>query len=190
MSAVETHGRRVPARVRRFAPWIAGLILIVGIAAAIVVFVPSRNNSPPQVAPSSPPPKPAAKPKSVPLPADAKDVARLFVRTAVARANLAAAWKIAGPNIRGGLTYKEWLTGNIPVVPFPLKSLQLAPFKIDYSHRDDALIEVALLAKPGAKIKSQVFYLQLKRIGPAGSRHWVVDGWVPRSAPMVPLAPG
>jgi hypothetical protein len=188
MSAVETPERRIPARVRRFAPWIGGLILIAGIVIAILAFAPNRN-SPPQVAPS-PPPQPAAKPKSAPLSADAKAVARLFVKTAVARKDLAAAWKIVGPNLRGGLTYTEWLTGNIPVIPYPIESLRLAPFKIDYSHEDQALLEVALLPKPGTKAKSGIFYLKLKRIGPAGKQHWVVDSWVPRAAPMVPLGTG
>ncbi len=33
-------------RVRRFAPWIAGLLLAAGIATAVVTFVPSRNAAP------------------------------------------------------------------------------------------------------------------------------------------------
>ncbi len=127
------------------------------------------------------------KQKSVPLEGAAKDVARLFIKSAVARTNLAAAWKIAGPNLRGGLTYREWLTGNIPVVPYPLTSLAVAPFKIDYSYRDRALIEVALLPKTGAKIKAQTFYLELKRIaGSGGKRRWVVDNWLPRGSTLVP----
>ena len=188
MSAVETRGKRVPAQVRRFAPWIGALILIAGIALAIVAFAPNRNPTP--TVASSAPPKPAPKAKAVPLSNDAKGVARLFVQTAVARKDLGAAWKIVGPNLRGGLTYKEWLTGNIPVIPYPIESLRLAPFKIDYSHADQALIEVALLPKAGSKAKSGIFYLKLKRIGPVGKQHWVVDSWVPRAQPMVPLGPG
>ena len=92
-------------RVRRFAPWIAGLLLAAGIATAVVTFVPSRNAAP-QVL-SQTPPKVPVKQKSVPLEGAAKDVARLFIKSAVARTNLAAAWKIAGPNLRGGLTYRE-----------------------------------------------------------------------------------
>jgi hypothetical protein len=83
------------------------------------------------------------------------------------------------------------LTGNIPVVPYPLKSLATARFKVDYSHANDALLEVALLPKAGAKIKGQIFYLGLKRIrGPSGKRHWVVDSWVPRSSVLLPQSAG
>jgi hypothetical protein len=188
-NAVNTgrNARRVPARVRRWAPWIGGLILIAGVAAAIIQLAPNRNPAP-EVTSSAPPQKPVVE-KKVPLRADATTVARKFLKTAVARADLAAAWEIVSPNLRAGLTRKEWLTGNIPVVPYPIKSLATARFKIDFSHANDALIEVALLPKAGAKIKGQIFWLGLKRIrGPGGQRRWVVDSWVPRSSTLVPRA--
>jgi hypothetical protein len=175
----------VSARLRRFAPWIGGLLLAAGIVAVIVAFAPNRN-PPPQFTPKTPP-KADVKEKSVPLGKPAKSVAQQFVLNAVGRKNLPAAWKISGPNIRGGLTYTEWMTGNIPVVPYPIASLKFAPFKLDYSYRNEALIEVAMLPKAGAKIKPQIFFLQLKRVlGPGGKRHWIVDNWVPRSSALVP----
>jgi hypothetical protein len=153
--------------------------------AAIVAFAPNRN-PPPQVI-SKTPPKAPVKEKSVPLGAVPKSVAQQFVLNAVGRKNLAAAWKISGPNVRGGLTHTEWMTGNIPVVPYPIASLKFAPFKLDYSYRNEALLEVAMLPKAGAKIKPQIFFLQLKRMaGAGGKRHWVVDNWVPRSSALVP----
>ena len=187
MSAVESQRRRVPARLRRLAPWIGGLLLVGGIAAAIVAFVPDRNGTPQVI--SKTPPRVAVKQKTVPLGAAPKAVARTFLKTAVARVDLAAAWKISGPNIRGGLTHAEWMTGNIPVIPYPIESLATARFKIDYSYRNEAVLEVVLLPKAGAKIKPQIFVLGLKRVrGPGGNRHWVVDTWVPRSSTLVPRA--
>jgi hypothetical protein len=184
-SAADIERRRLSERLQRLAPWIGGLVLLAGIIAAIVHFAPNRNPAP-QVL-SKTPPKAPVKEKSVPIEAAARVVAADFVRTAVARTDLAAAWKISGPNIRAGLTRAEWMRGNIPVVPYPIKSLELAPFKIDYSYRDDALLEIALLPKESAKIKPQIFFLELKRIaGPSGTRHWVVDDWVPRSSALVP----
>jgi hypothetical protein len=187
-NVVDTQRRKVPVRLRRLAPWIGGLLLVGGVVAAIVTFVPDRNPAPQASSPT--PVRKPVKEKTVPLSAAETSVARQFLKTAVGRGDLASAWKIAGPNIRGGLTYKEWLTGNIPVVPYPIKSLATARFKIDYSYRNRALLEVALLPKPGANIKPQVFYLGLKRVpGPGGKRHWVVDNWVPRTATLVPRAP-
>ena len=63
----------------------------------------------------------------------------------------------------------------------------MARFKIDWSYRDEAGLEIALLPKASAKIKPQTFFILLKRVtGGGGKRHWVVDSWVPRSATLVP----
>ena len=185
-SAIGTRGGGLPRRVRRAAPWLGGAVLVAGIALSIVHFAPNRN-APPQRLTTTPVRVPA-KPKRVPLQPVETAVARQFLKTAVARADLAAAWKIAGPNVRGGLTYKDWLTGNIPVVPYPLDAIATARFKVDYSYADEALLEVALLPKPGAKIKPQIFFLGLKRVAGPHRKHWVVDTWVPRSSTLVPRA--
>ena len=70
--------------------------------------------------------------------------------------------------------------------PYPVGSLKLAPYKIDYSYVDEATIEIALLPKAGAKIKPQLFSLLLNQVrGADGKRHWIVDNWVPISHPFV-----
>jgi hypothetical protein len=186
---VHVERKRFSSRVKHLAPWIAGLLLAAGIVVAIVRFAPNRNppsQSPNQAQSKAPhPAKPT--PKTVPLGKDTTAVARQFLKTAVARKDLDAAWKIAGPNIRGGLTHKAWMTGDIPVVPYPIKSLAVARFKIDWSYANQAGLEVALLPRDNAGVKPQVFFILLKRVGPAGKKHWLVDTWVPKSAPLVPL---
>lgn len=72
-----------------------------------------------------------------------------FIKTAVARKDLEAAYPLVGPSIKQGMSLAEWKTGNIAVIPFPLDKLDFAPFKVDYAHPDDVLMEVALLAKGG-----------------------------------------
>jgi hypothetical protein len=172
--------------LRQLAPWLGGLLLVAGVVMGIITLAPGPKAQP--SSPVTPTPPPTPPPKSVPLTAAATNVAREFVLTAVARQDLAAAWKISGPNIRAGLTYAEWKTGNIPVVPYPIGSLKLAPFKIDYSYANEATIEIALLPKASAKIKPQLFALGLKRVRGAGGKwHWVVDNWVPISHPFVRL---
>jgi hypothetical protein len=45
-----------------------------------------------------------------------------FVKDAVRRENLAAAWALAGPDLRGGTTYKAWVAGTGVTVPtFPVR---------------------------------------------------------------------
>ena len=46
---------------------------------------------------------------------------------------------------------------------------------------------MALLPKDAAKVKPQIFYIGLKKVGKGRSR-WLVNYWVPRAAPAVPTA--
>ncbi|HKG44570.1 MAG TPA: hypothetical protein VKB10_10060 [Gaiellaceae bacterium] len=122
-------------------------------------------------------------PKTAKLDPDARRVARDFIKTAVARKNLGAAYPLAGPMIRQDQTLKEWMTGNIAVIPYPVDAVEFAPMKIDYSYPREAQIQVALLPKDGANVKSQLFIATLVK---NGQGQWQVNSWVPRSSPMIP----
>jgi hypothetical protein len=120
-----------------------------------------------------------AKPKSVKLEPGAERVTTRFLQTAVPRKNLAEAWKIAGPHVRGGLTLKQWLTGTIPVVPFKVNERTSARMAIDFSYKNRAQLEV-FVSNPGEK--GIIFFADLiKRNG-----NWIVDGWVPRGSTPIP----
>lgn len=166
--------------------WVSLVVLVAGIIAFLVAFLSNTGRS--LDAPlSNRPAKDVSKvPDTVKLPSGARRVAGEFILTAVARKNLRKAWAISGPHIRQDMTLKEWLTGNIPVVPYPADAIDKAPMKIDYSYENQALIEVALLPKQGEKIRPTIFFLTLIRVGPAGHKHWLVDGWVPRVSPKIP----
>jgi hypothetical protein len=156
---------------------VAGVVLL-------FAFGPNKNAAPDTVS-NVPADLPAPQIKA-PISPAARKVAVRFVQTAVARKHLAEAWNLVGPNLRGGLTRKEWLTGNNPVVPYPISELDIAPYKVDYSFTDSATLEVALLPKAGSKVKPQIFFLGLIKVGKGPSAHWVVDNWVPRGSPVVP----
>jgi hypothetical protein len=53
--------------------------------------------------------------------------------------------------------------------------------KVDYSYKNEALIEVALLTKPKSGVKSQLFTMTLDKV----NGKWVVNQWAPRSVPFV-----
>ena len=125
-------------------------------------------------------------PKSVKLDPAVKTLARDFIETAVARKNLAHAYTLVGQDIKQGQTLKQWMTGNIAVVPYPADAIDVAPFRIDYAYPREALIEVMLLPKAKAKIRATDFYLGVKKIGTGAKAHWVVTSWVPHVSPMVP----
>jgi hypothetical protein len=174
-------------RTQRYLFWVSGLVLAAGIAAVLIVFLGNTGHS--EQAPfTNKPVQKVQKPgKNVPLDPQARSVAGTFILTAVQRKNLPRAWKIVGPGIRQGMTYKQWVTGTIPVVPF-LDKIKLAPIHVELSTKNYALVLVDLLPV-SKKVKPQVFLLELKKVGTGKDSHWVVDSWAPRSAPTIPNNP-
>jgi hypothetical protein len=85
------------------------------------------------------------------------------------------------------MTYKEWLTGTIPVVPF-LDEIKLAPIKVDLSEKNHALLEVILIPKSN-KLRAEIFTLDVNKVGKGKDAHWVVNSWAPRSHPTIPNNP-
>jgi hypothetical protein len=126
----------------------SALLLAAGIIAAVVAFAPNKNAEPERV--SNEPAQLPAKETKAKLPDEAKQVARRFVQTAVARKNLAEAYDLVGPNIRGNLTREEWLTETSVILPD--RQARRAPFR-STTRTDEALIEVALLPKENAGVK-------------------------------------
>ena len=173
-------------RFNRALPWIGATVLAAGGVTFLGVFYGNTGKSLETPAPKrqtiyKPPPK------SGKLPQEARQVAARFILTAVARHDLAAAWKISGPQIRQGLTFREWMSGTIPVVPYPVTQLDLAPFRVDYAYKNEAQLQVALLPKDGVKMKPQRFVMVLIAVGSGKNRRWLVDLWAPHSPPPVPV---
>lgn len=109
----------------------------------------------------------------------ARAVARKFVLTAVARKNLKDAYALAGPGVREGMTLKQWMTGNIAVVPYLVNDRTSARIGIDQSYATSAQLEV-FLDTPHQR--GRIFFMTLiKRDG-----KWLVDSWAPRGSPGIP----
>ena len=77
--------------------------------------------------------------------------------------------------------------GQIPVVPF-LDPIKVAPMKVDLSEKNHAILEVILVPK-SSKVKSQIFTLDVNKVGKGKEAHWVVNSWAPRSMPTIPNNP-
>lgn len=100
----------------------------------------------------------------------------LFIDTAVARKHLDRAYRIAGPELLQGMSRREWLRGNIPVVPFPV--LGVAAWNLAYAYRNDVALQFSLLARPGTlSIVGKTFTIELKRRRDASP--WRVVSWSP-----------
>jgi hypothetical protein len=188
----------------RALPWLSALVLIAGVVAFVVVKVAGDNGSSSTSATpaassqsgtkASSGAKAATGTKSAAatkaragaatkkaqlanFDASAKDVAGKFILTAVQRKNLAQAWPLAGPNIRAGTTYKEWLTGDIAVVPF-LDPIKGASYRLTARHANALDLQVLLYAKNPKKVPIP-FEMTLQRVGAGKARHWVVNNWWP-----------
>jgi hypothetical protein len=183
-------GLRSARRFVRLFPWFSGLVLVAGIVAVVIVFA-FRDSAPKEAATPLTPGKPTVvnpNPKEVPVPRAAKLVAGKFILTAVQRKHLDQAWKLAGPGVRGGLTYKEWLTGNIPVVPW-FGQIGTAPLSVDYSYRNEVAFTIVIAPKKGTQGQADTFKMVLQPRGKGAKKHWVVQEWVPYEPPPIPANP-
>jgi hypothetical protein len=174
-------------RGRRTAFWVGLAVLVTGVAAATIAFFGDTGTKVPETK-SNVPATLYTPRKQVPLDKAARRTAGRFLLTAVPRKNLAESYELTHPELRQGLSLKEWLTGNIPIQYYPADNLEVATFKVDESYTDEAIIEVALLPKKGEKIKPQIFYIGLKKVGSGPAAEWKVNYFAPRSPPAIPNA--
>jgi hypothetical protein len=187
MSADSIFEHREPIRKpgwRKALPWVV-VVLVVGAVIGVIGWRFANTGTSTATPFTNKPALDVSKvPPTVKLTPGATRVARRFIESAVARKNLASSYPLVTNEIRQGQSLKSWKTGNIAVVPYPVVDVKYAPMKIDFSYPAEAMIEVALLPKPGIKTRGQLFIMDLvKRDG-----KWLVNSWVPRSSPPVPSA--
>ena len=101
-----------------------------------------------------------------------------FIRTAVARQDVARSWSLAAPSLKVGVTRKEWNRGDLPVQPYPALDKGLGRWDfVEYSYTDTIGLEVFLLPKPRSGYSAMTAAVELVR------RHdgrWLVDYWMPK----------
>jgi hypothetical protein len=168
----------------RWLPWLAGLVLVAGIAASLVVFL-RDGDSGKAVTPVSGGSTQQPVARRVPLAAATTRVARRFILTAVARKQVGAAYDLVGPELKQGMSRAEWARGEIPVVPYPVSPNGITELKVDLSEADHALLEFVLVPRSGDKTKPQRFAIELRTHGKGNAKHWLVAGWVPLGAPPI-----
>ncbi|MBA3843656.1 MAG: hypothetical protein H0X39_13775 [Actinobacteria bacterium] len=113
-------------------------------------------------------------------PADRKELfarASLFIKTAVARKRLDAAWLMLGPEMRAGQTRKSWDTGTNNVIPFP--AVGIANWDVLYAYRNDVAIDLAVVGARSSDWAGKTFTIELKRYG-KHPHNWLVASWVPK----------
>jgi hypothetical protein len=122
-------------------------------------------------------------PKAVPISKKEQGVvlgiASHFVNTAVLRQHVDESWPLTTRNMRGGLTRRQWATGDNTVVPYRAKDLESVRWRWDYSIKDHVGLQVSMLPKLHSHGQALVFYLDLAAFGTGKARRWLVDSWEP-----------
>lgn len=157
-------------------------MLAATLGVALIVLLLPRAHRQAETFRDVPPDVPAPAPRSVRASTELRRVllgeTNEFVRTAVRRHDLAASWPLVHPWLRQGLSRKEWLTGNIPVVPFP--STGIVAWDLDWSYRNDVALDVVLQPEPKSGLYRKTFTIEFKRVGEGAGDRWLVYSWVPK----------
>ena len=176
---------RLPAshrkRVRLVWGSLAGLFALT--VAALIVFVPNTGHSYATPINEHEQAKVFHAPKTV-IATEAQKAAAVstlsrFVRSAVIRRDLAASWPLATAHMKSGTSHADWLSGNLPVVPYPAAAFRTAGFTLKYQYRGILGYDVLVLpkeTKAGQLAGQQVYACELHDI--RGS--WLVDECYPR----------
>jgi hypothetical protein len=161
-------------------------ILMVASAAlffgGVIAFVQVRGDDQQTAARPAENIQPASQPDVLPktggkLTPAARKVAGRFIVTALNRTHLAEVWELAAPELRNAVTRKQWLAGEMPFPPYPVRSLKSTRFTVITTAPDKILLQVLLLPKIGADEVYEPIRYDMTLIKQAG--RWVVSYMVP-----------
>jgi hypothetical protein len=97
-----------------------------------------------------------------------------FVNHAVKRQDVAASYDVVAPELKAGMTRKEWAKGDIPAYPYPARGTSHG-WTILYVTRDEVAVNLILRPKVGIKMRGILFNLYLRPVG----GKWLVDSFMP-----------
>jgi hypothetical protein len=158
----------------------AAFVLFAGIRAAYVQTRSTGTHGP--VVAGGQPLGIAAYGQPIKLPQKAVTAARTFIHTAVIRRNLDTGWRISTANVHAGLTHAQWMTGTIPVFPYPRDAYGETRYKVEWSRSKNVML-LALITPDKPGVKSGEFFIGMV---PRGDR-WLVDYFGPRGTnPPIP----
>jgi len=168
--------------------WISGGVFGIGLIVFLSVFVFHESSG--LHSPISNKPAKVAKPLiKAPPDKSAYKVARTFMETAVLRKNLDVAYPLVNHDIKGGLTKKQWETGNIPVIGYPADNAKTAAFEVHWSYKTQLMTIVDLVAKPGSGVRPHLpFFLGLVRAHNKPNGKWLVNYFEADWSPPIPSA--
>lgn len=173
-------------RLRRRLLWAGGGLALAGAVALAFALWPRAEPEPKPVDSAGPVLEAPDDPLEVPLTADTRvavlTVAQRFLTSAVVRKGVSDSWEVTHPELRQGMTRRQWESGDIPIVPYPVDD---ARWRLGYSQQGVVGLEVLVMPKSGSRVRPMVFDMEVKAEG----RRWLVSNWAPRITPGGPTAP-
>jgi hypothetical protein len=97
-----------------------------------------------------------------------------FVNHAVKRQDVSASYDVVAPELKAGMTRKEWAKGDIPAYPYPARGTSHG-WTILYVTRDEVAVNLILRPKPGVRMRGILFNLYLRPV----HGKWLVDSFMP-----------
>jgi len=163
--------------MRRRLVWIGAFALVAGVAAGVIIAFPHPGpRAADKLSPGGTLVQPDVPAAFRPRSHEVLSTAQKFVLTAVARKHVEDSWALVCPAMREGYTKSSWAKGDIPVVPFPVS---FGKWRLSYSFKNEIDLQVALFAKPKAKLSPVVFDLTVHPCGKGAGKHWLVYSFIP-----------
>lgn len=162
---------------------LAAVVLVLG----AIAFVQSRERKPVNYSGGAPFTNPSATAQygpKVPLPAEARTVARTFLSEAVLRKDPLSARQLVSPKLRAAASAADWARGTIPVPQFPANVFAGAAYDVLRSRQRDVLLDVQIGSTKPNSIKGYDLLVELRPF----NGHWLVVSAVPRNSTPVPSA--
>jgi len=100
-----------------------------------------------------------------------------FVVAGVERKDLSRAYDLSTPTLRGGLTREQWLTGSIPVAPYPGRETHVGRWQPTFITPDSVGLHVILHPEEGADVGPQSYNIVVRKV----NGRWLVDNIYPEA---------
>jgi hypothetical protein len=119
---------------------------------------------------------------------EVRSTIKTFIATAVARKHLGESWAVTAPSLKVGYTREQWMNAKaLPVIPYPVDNIEDVQYALELATTQEILLEVGVGAAPEANIRPGVFQLGLVPVGTGADAKWLVDYWMPRWTPILPI---
>ncbi|MGZ4258595.1 MAG: hypothetical protein ACXVRE_12605 [Gaiellaceae bacterium] len=113
---------------------------------------------------------------------------RTFLATVVPRRNVGRSWSVIAPSVKAGYTYKKWTHANaLPVNYYPVDNVDRVNYYLDEATSQEILVEVGLSAPAKYGMRPTTFQLGLVPVGKGAKAKWLVNYFMPRWTPPIPV---